>query len=68
MRRLRINAPAQLSLELGDAEGDRVLWWSLPERARAETLGVLAGMIAADVIADRFGDGLAGHDGPGVGL
>lgn len=58
MRGLRIAAAAQMSLDVGDGRTDQ-LWAVLPERARVETLAVLAGMIAGGMVA---GESTAGGD------
>lgn len=43
--------PAQLSLQVDPPGGDAACWWSLPEPARVEVLGLLARLIARDVLA-----------------
>ncbi len=51
MRRLRIAAPAQLTLgipELAPAPVDR--WWALPSEAQEAVVCILARMIAAGVV------------------
>lgn len=49
MRRLRIAAPAQLTLGIDElAPADR--WWSLPEDARQTIVRILARMIADGVV------------------
>ncbi|MGH8930937.1 MAG: hypothetical protein ACRDZO_10015 [Egibacteraceae bacterium] len=62
MRRLRINPPAQMSLdlptELGPA-GELAGWWSLPEPCRAQVLMLLARLIARGVV-------VTDDDEPGV--
>jgi hypothetical protein len=47
-----------MSLDVGDGRTDQ-LWAVLPERARVETLAVLAGMIAGGMVA---GESTAGGD------
>ncbi len=55
MRRLRIAAPAQLSLTLSPGEMARglQLWTALPDAAREQVLVLLARLIARGVIADE---------------
>jgi hypothetical protein len=51
LRRLRIAAPAQLTLGIDDlALAPIERWWSLPEPARAAVVHILAKMIATGVI------------------
>jgi hypothetical protein len=54
MRRLRIAAPAQLSLILptGQVPGGLELWAGLPDATREQVLVLLARLIARSVIAD----------------
>ena len=53
MRRLRIAAPAQLSLVMpGTAPSPSDRWSSLPQAAQTSVLGVLARMIARGVVPD----------------
>lgn len=53
MRPLRV-APATVQLALPDpALTDPVdRWWAMPESTRAHVLGLLAGLIARDVLID----------------
>ncbi len=64
MRRLRIAAPAQLTLgipELALAPVDR--WWALPAEAQEAVVCILARMIAAGVIeTEESGDVDDVHD------
>jgi hypothetical protein len=55
MRRLRIAAPAQLSLtlSLGGVPRGPQLWTALPDAAREQVLVLLARLIARGVIADE---------------
>lgn len=55
MRRLRIAAPAQLSLTFSPGEMVRglQLWTALPDAAREQVLVLLARLIARGVIADE---------------
>lgn len=51
MRRLRIAAPAQLTLGIPDLEvSPAERWWTLPAEARAAVICVLARMIASGVV------------------
>jgi hypothetical protein len=54
MRRLRIAAPAQLSLTLSSSQvpRDAQVWALLPDAARQQVLVLLARLIARGVIAD----------------
>ena len=54
MRRLRIAAPAQLSLTLSPGEVARglQLWIALPDAAREQVLVLLARLITRGAIAD----------------
>lgn len=54
MRALRLAAPAQLRLDVGENAGGS--WWDLPEATRAEVLRVLSRMIANGVL-DEEADG-----------
>ena len=57
MRRLRIAAPAQLTLVMpGAAPPPAERWSSLPEAAQTTVLGVLARMIARGVVEEVSGD------------
>lgn len=61
MRRLRIAAPAQLTLGIDDlAVAPIERWWSLPEPARAAVVHLLAKMIATGVI--ETDEGVTGGD------
>ena len=55
MRSLRVPMPEQLSLEGLSAEPAASVWAALPEPVRARTLGLLAVMIARDVVLDDDG-------------
>jgi hypothetical protein len=51
LRRLRITAPAQLTLGIPDLALEPVeRWWSLPEAAQEAVVCILARMIAAGVV------------------
>jgi hypothetical protein len=51
LRRLRIAAPTQLGLFLPDVPlNPAQRWWSLPDRAQARALSLLARMIADGVV------------------
>lgn len=56
MRVLRIVAPAQLRLTVGEEVGGS--WWDLPEATRVEVLGLLSRLIAKGVLDEE-----EGHDG-----
>lgn len=53
MRALRIAAPTQLQLGMGEEVGGS--WWDLPEATRAEVLRVLSRMIANGVLDEEAG-------------
>ena len=54
MRRLRIAAPAQLTLAIPDlATTPTERWWSLPEEAQEAVVSILARMIALGVIEEE---------------
>ena len=51
LRKLRIAAPTQLTLSLPEvAMNPAERWWSLPERAQATTVSLLARMISDGVV------------------
>ena len=54
MRTLRIAAPAQLKLGLGDDSGAG-RWEKLPESTRVSALGLLARLITKTVVDDEQG-------------
>jgi len=53
LRALRLAAPAQLRLDVGEHAGGS--WWDLPEATRAEVLRVLSRMIANGVLDEEVG-------------
>lgn len=53
MRALRVAAPAQLRLDVGENAGGP--WWDLPEATRAQVLRVLSRMIANGVLDEEAG-------------
>ena len=50
MRRLRIAAPAQLTLGIDDLVAPADRWWSLPEDAQHNVVCILARMIVDGVV------------------
>jgi len=62
LRRLRLAAPAQLSLDIpGLVITPAERWWSLPEEAQEAIVRVLARMIAAGVV-DETDEEVTGDD------
>lgn len=55
MRVLRLVAPAQLRLMVGEEMGGS--WWDLPETTRVEVLGLLSRLIARGVLDEEGDDG-----------
>lgn len=51
LRSVSIAMPAQLSLQVDPPTGDAAGWWALSEPARLEAMGLLARLIARDVLA-----------------
>jgi hypothetical protein len=50
LRRLRIAAPAQLTLAIDELVAPADRWWSLPEDAQLTIVRILARMIAEGVV------------------
>jgi hypothetical protein len=58
LRRLRIAAPVQLTLDISDLNrSGPECWWSLPSDAQETVIGILARMIASSVVDIEEEDG-----------